>query len=92
MGEKKRLEAAVEVQKLLDADFIREIQYTSGLANIVLVKKSNGQWRMCTDYTDLNKACSKDVYLLPSIDRLVDGATVTECSTSYMHSLITTKF
>lgn len=29
---------------------------------------------MCTDYTDLNKACPKDAYPLPSIDRLVDGA------------------
>ena len=28
---------------------------------------------MCTDYTDLNKACPKDVYPLPSIDRLIDG-------------------
>jgi len=40
----------------------------------VLVKKSNGKWCMCVDYTDLNKACSRDAYPLPSIDRLVDGA------------------
>ncbi|XP_052726197.1 uncharacterized protein LOC128194674 [Vigna angularis] len=39
-----------------------------------MVKKSNGQWRMCVDFTDLNKACPKDSYPLPSIDRLVDGA------------------
>ncbi|XP_017405653.1 uncharacterized protein LOC108319132 [Vigna angularis] len=39
-----------------------------------MVKKSNGQWRMCVDFTDLNKACLKDSYPLPSIDRLVDGA------------------
>jgi len=41
---------------------------------VVLVKKSSGKLRMCTDYTDLNKACPKDSYLLPSIDRLVDEA------------------
>ena len=29
---------------------------------------------MCVDYTDLNKACPRDAYPLPSIDRLVDGA------------------
>ncbi|XP_020216687.1 uncharacterized protein LOC109800307 [Cajanus cajan] len=29
---------------------------------------------MCTDYTNLNKACPKDAYPLPNIDRLVDGA------------------
>ncbi|RDX72788.1 hypothetical protein CR513_47679, partial [Mucuna pruriens] len=39
-----------------------------------MVKKDNWKWRMCTNYTDLNKACSKDPYPLPSIDRLVDGA------------------
>ena len=44
------------------------------LANVVLVKKSNGEWRMCVDYTDLNKACPKDLYPLLNIDHLVDGA------------------
>nr|KYP35079.1 Retrovirus-related Pol polyprotein from transposon 412 family [Cajanus cajan] len=41
---------------------------------MVLVKKNSGKWRMCVDYTDLNKVCPKDSYPLPSIDRLVDGA------------------
>ncbi|XP_014498730.1 uncharacterized protein LOC106759872 [Vigna radiata var. radiata] len=62
-----------EVQKLLDAGFIREVKYTTWLANVVLVKNSTGKWRMCTDFTDLNKACPKDTYPLPSIDGLVDG-------------------
>jgi len=44
------------------------------LANVVKVKK-NGKWRMHTDYTDLNKACSKDSYPMPNIGHLVDGAT-----------------
>ena len=39
-----------------------------------MVKKSNGKWQMCVDYTDLNKACPKDSYPLPSIDGLVDAA------------------
>nr|KYP63499.1 Retrovirus-related Pol polyprotein from transposon 17.6 [Cajanus cajan] len=39
-----------------------------------MVKKANDKWRMCTDYTDLNKACPKDDYPLPHIDALVDGA------------------
>ncbi|RDX81639.1 hypothetical protein CR513_37650, partial [Mucuna pruriens] len=38
-----------------------------------MVKKANEKWRMCIDYIDLNKVCSKDSYPLPSIDRLVDG-------------------
>jgi len=44
------------------------------LGNVVLVKKANGKWRMCVDFTNLNKACPKDSYPLPSIDTLVDSA------------------
>nr|KYP44616.1 Retrovirus-related Pol polyprotein from transposon 17.6 [Cajanus cajan] len=58
----------------MEAGFIREIQYTTWLANVVMVKKSNDKWRMCTNYTDPNKACPKDAYPLPNIDRLVEGA------------------
>ena len=39
-----------------------------------MVRKQNGKWRMCVDFTDLNKACPKDSYPLPSIDSLVDNA------------------
>ena len=53
---------------------IRKIQYPEWLENVVLVKKANGKWRMCVDFTDLNKACPKDSYHLPSIDALVDSA------------------
>lgn len=73
MGEEKRKAVQEEVKKLQVAGFIREVTYTTWLANVVMVKKSNGQWRMCTDYIDLNKACPKDSYPLPSIDVLVDG-------------------
>ena len=69
----ERVEAiAVEVEKLLKAQFIREVYYPDWLANVVLVKKSNRKWRMCVDFTDLNKACPKDSFPLPSIDALVD--------------------
>nr|KYP44401.1 Transposon Ty3-I Gag-Pol polyprotein [Cajanus cajan] len=74
MGTERKLAVETEVAKLLDAGFIREVHYTTWLANVVMVKKSNGKWRMCTDYTSLNKACPKDAYPLPNIDRLVDGA------------------
>lgn len=37
-----------------------------------MVKKESGGWRMCTDLTNLNVACPKDSYLLPSIDSLID--------------------
>ena len=40
---------------------------------MVMVKKFNGKWRMCVDFTDLNRACPKDSYPLPRIDTLVDS-------------------
>ena len=57
----------------MTAGFIREVYYLEWLANIVLVKKTNGKWRMCVDFTDLNKACPKDSFLLLRIDQLVDS-------------------
>ncbi|XP_027362815.1 uncharacterized protein LOC113870423 [Abrus precatorius] len=63
-----------ETTKLLQAGFIREVKYSTWFTNVVMVKKANEKWRMCTDFTDLNKACPKDVYPLPNIDNLVDGA------------------
>ncbi|KAL0431952.1 UNVERIFIED_CONTAM: Retrovirus-related Pol polyprotein from transposon gypsy [Sesamum radiatum] len=62
-----------EVKKLLEAGYVSEVQYTDWLANVVVVPKAAGKWRMCTDFTDLNKACPKDPYLLPRIDLLVDS-------------------
>ena len=53
--------------------FIREVHYPEWLANVILVKKVNGKWRMCVDFTDLNKACPKHNLLLPRIDQLVDS-------------------
>ena len=58
--------------KLLEADFIREVFYPGWLANVVIVKKSNDKWRMCVNFTDLNKACPKDIFPLPRIDQLLD--------------------
>jgi len=74
LGKEKRHAAKEEAEKLIKAGFIREAHYTTWLANVVMVKKPNGKWRMCTDYTDLNRACPKDAYPLPNINRLVDDA------------------
>ena len=60
------------VDKLLAAKFIREVYYPEWQANVVMAKKSNGEWRMCVDFTNLNKTCLKNSFLLPQIDQLVD--------------------
>ena len=63
---------AEEVQKLLEANFIREVYYLDWLANVVMVKKTNEKWKMCVNFTNLNRACPKDSYSLSRIDTLVD--------------------
>ncbi|CAL2227774.1 unnamed protein product [Prunus armeniaca] len=62
-----------EVDKLKSIGFIREATYPVWLANSVMVRKAKRGWRMCQDYTDLNKACPKDSFPLSRIDQLVDA-------------------
>ncbi|XP_057463838.1 uncharacterized protein LOC130753679 [Actinidia eriantha] len=62
-----------EVEKLKEADAIVEVLYPSWLSNTVVVKKKTGKWRVCVDYTNLNRACPKDCFPLPKIDQLVDS-------------------
>jgi hypothetical protein len=83
MSDDKAEGARNEVKRLLSAGVIREVTYPEWLANTVMVKKANGKWRMCIDFTDLNKACPKDEFPLPRIDSLIDAA-----STSKLMSLL----
>ena len=62
-----------EVSRLLQAGTIREVEYPEWLANVVPVKKANGKWRLCIDFTDINKACQKDSFSLPRIDLIIDA-------------------
>lgn len=73
LGPVRSKAADEEVKKLLDAGFIRPCQHPEWVANVVLVPKPNGAWRMCVDYTDLNKACPIDSFPLSKIDKLVDS-------------------
>ena len=56
------------------AGFIREAKYSECLANVVVVPKEGGKWKVCVDYTDLNDACPKDSFPLPRIDQIVDAS------------------
>jgi hypothetical protein len=78
MSDDKAKGARNEVKRLLSARVIREVTYPEWLANTVMIKKANGKWRMCIDFTDLNKACPKDEFPLPRIDSLVDAAATSE--------------
>ncbi|GJR65017.1 reverse transcriptase domain-containing protein [Tanacetum coccineum] len=57
----------------VEAGIMREVYYHDWLSNPVMVKKSDGSWRMCVDFTDLNKACPQDCYPLPEIDWKVES-------------------
>jgi hypothetical protein len=71
--EERRRAIGVELRKLLEAGFIKEVFHATWLANPVLVKKKNGKWRICIDYTSLNKACPKVPFPLPRVDQIVDS-------------------
>ncbi|KAM1643357.1 hypothetical protein EV2_013473 [Malus domestica] len=71
-----------EVEKLKGIGFVREVNYPTWVANVVLVKNNPTKeslllqkvlWRMCVDYTDLNKGYPNDSFPLPLIDRLIDS-------------------
>ena len=61
-----------DVMKLKWVGNIKEVFYLEWLANTVVVKKY-GKWRVCVDFTDLNKACPNDPFPVPRIDQLVDA-------------------
>ena len=87
-NEERRKAIGEEVAGLLAAGFIIEVFHPEWLANPVLVLKKNGTWRMCVDYTDLNKACSADPFALPRIDQIIDATAGCErLSFFWMHTL-----
>jgi hypothetical protein len=91
MSDEKIIAAKAEVQMLLDAGFICKVQYPTWLANIVMMKKKNDKWRMCTNFTILNKYCRKDEFPLSRIDKVVDSAAgyemmaLLDCFLGYRH-------
>jgi hypothetical protein len=68
----KREAIKKKLAKLLVAGFIKEVYHPEWLAKPVLVlKKNNNEWRMCVDYTNLNRHCPKDPFALPRIDQVI---------------------
>jgi hypothetical protein len=69
----KREAIRAELARLVSTGFIREVLHPEWLENPVLVLKNKVDWRMCVDYTHLNKHCPKDPFGLPRIDQVVDS-------------------
>ena len=57
-----------EVKKLKEARAIKEVFFREWLANIMVLKKKNGKWRVCVDFINLNRVCLKDPFPVPKID------------------------
>jgi hypothetical protein len=74
MSDEKTEAANADVHRLLEAKFIEPIAYPTWLANVMIVQKKREKWHMCIDFTSLNKACPKDNFPLPRIDKIVDCA------------------
>jgi hypothetical protein len=78
MSDDKAEGARNEVKRLLSVGVTIEVTYPEWLANTMMVKKANRKWRICIDFTYLNRACPKDEFLLPRIDSLIDAVATSE--------------
>ncbi|GAA0171856.1 hypothetical protein LIER_25795 [Lithospermum erythrorhizon] len=92
VSDKNNLPIQMEVEDLIRSHAIREMKFPEWISNVVLVKKSNNKWRMCTDFINNNKAYPKDYYPLPCLGRLVNGGAGLRCSICWMLPGNTTKF
>jgi hypothetical protein len=63
-----------EIERLLDANFIRPCRYVEWISNIIPVYKKNAKMRVCIDFRDLNRATPMDGYPMPVADLLIDAA------------------
>jgi hypothetical protein len=72
--EPKRKAIAVELHRLENVGFNKEIKASTCVSNPVIVPKKNTDvQRVCVDYTSLNKHCPKDPFPLPRIDQIIDS-------------------
>jgi hypothetical protein len=68
------VEVKKEVEKMLEAGFIRPCRYAKWISSVVPVQKKDGQWRVCVDFRDLNRATPKDEYSMPVVETLINAA------------------
>jgi hypothetical protein len=67
-------EVKKEVEKMLEAGFIRPCRYAEWISSVVPVQKKDGRWRVCVDFRDLNRATPKDEYPMPVAKTLINAA------------------
>jgi hypothetical protein len=67
-------EVKKEVEKMIEAGFIRTCRYAEWISSVVPVQKKDGRWRVCVDFRDLNRATPKDEYPMPVAEMLINAA------------------
>jgi hypothetical protein len=67
-------EVKKEIEKMLEAGFIRPCRYAEWISSIVPVQKKDGRWRVCVDFRDLNRSTPRDEYLMPVAEMLINVA------------------
>jgi hypothetical protein len=67
-------EVKKEIEKMLEAGFIRPCRYDEWISSIVFVQKKDGRWRVCMDFRELNRATPKDEYPIPVAETLINVA------------------
>jgi hypothetical protein len=67
-------EVKKEIEKMLEAGFIRSCRYAEWISSIVPVQKKDGRWWVCVDFRDLNRTTSKDEYPMPIAETLINAA------------------
>jgi hypothetical protein len=67
-------EVKKEVEKMLEAGFIRPCRYAEWISSVVPVQWKDGRWRVCVDFRDLSRATQKDEYPMPIAETLINAA------------------
>jgi hypothetical protein len=67
-------EVKKEVEKMLEAGFIRPCRYAEWISCVVPIQKKDGRWQVCMDFRDLNRATPKDEYPMPVAETLINTA------------------
>lgn len=67
-----------ELRKMRDAGIIKPIRHSTWVANLVPIRKKNGDIRLCVDFRNLNTSSLKDNYCLPNMEAMLQKVTGSE--------------
>nr|GEW84570.1 reverse transcriptase domain-containing protein [Tanacetum cinerariifolium] len=57
-----------QVEELVEAGVLQEVKYQTWVSNLIIMKKYDGKWKLRIDFTNINKACSREPHPLPAAE------------------------